>query len=95
MKKVILSYLIHFIWISALIILIKSFPQLVQEIRKGKDSNLFLLVGSGILLAGTLGYLSTWDIQSFCGKTTPEKLNKTIFILCYVTGTTIIMLFSS
>lgn len=56
------------------------------------DRKLISLMGTALILGGTLGYLVQWKIQTWEGETGPEKLNKGLFMTSYIIGTLLIFL---
>ena len=50
----------------------------------------FQITAAGVLLSATLGQLR-WEIQSYKGKTLPERANRWLFRGAYVLGTSILV----
>lgn len=68
------------------------FAFFLSEICSIVYSKIYMLVGSGLILWGTLSYLINWKVQTWGGKTLPEKINKNLFRGSYIIGTVLIFL---
>jgi len=56
------------------------------------NTNISTMLSALFYSGGTLGYLVTWRVQTFCGKTLPEEINKYFLIGSYVFGTLFLIL---
>lgn len=86
---VIKEYLIYY-GIILLVIIIGLFLNCCLKINL--NPNITTILSALFYSGGTLGYLVTWEIQTFCGKTPPEKLNKYLLVFSYIFGTFFLIL---
>jgi len=89
-RKVVKSYSLSFAGVI-LVILISFWIKYLFPVYV--NCKILPVLGSGLLLGGTLGYLVQLKILTWKQETKPEKICEGIFIACYLIGTFLITVY--